>query len=171
MRATTPTSAAPEHSTRWNKCRKGHGQLGEDIAHERPAYIGKRHVTRLCSDAYGKGVVRSNQERVNLNAYAKDNAVVAAETVRTAQTECMPGRDLVTWMEHLTGQGEKGALLTAIDVDRRNPKKWTAVMKNVAFLYGHRPRHADVWHLSPYEFVCYWEVVLARYPFISGGAR
>ena len=30
-------------------------------------------------------------------------------------------------------------------------------------MYGHRPAHDDVWFLSPYEFVCYWEVVLARY--------
>ena len=36
-------------------------------------------------------------------------------------------------------------------------------MKNLAFLYGHPPAHDDVWLLSPYEFVCYWEVVLARY--------
>ena len=38
------------------------------------------------------------------------------------------------------------------------------MQKNVAFLYGHRPRHPEVWYLSPYEFVCYWEPVLAEYP-------
>ena len=117
--------------------------------------MGKRHVTRLLSDANGKGVVRSSQERVNLNASGKENEVLAAETVRTAQTECMPGRDLVTRREHLTGESGKGAFLTAIEVDKRNPRRWTAVQKNVAFLYGHRPRHPEVWYLSPYEFVCY----------------
>ena len=120
-------------------------------------------MTRLCSDAYNKGVVRSAQERANLNANKKDNDVLAAETVRTAQTEGMPGRDLVTWREHLTSGGGKTELRDAVGVDRRNPQKWTAVMKNLAFLYGHRPAHDDVWFLSPYEFVCYWEVVLARY--------
>ena len=54
----------------------------------------------------------------------------------------------------VTGEGEKGAFLTAIEVDKRNPRRWTAVQKNVAFLYGHRPRHPEVWYLSPYEFVC-----------------
>ena len=94
----------------WNEikeCRKGHHKLAADVAHERPQYIGKRHVTRLCSDAYNKGVVRSAQERANLNANKKDNDVLAAETVRTAQTEGMPGRDLVTWREHLTSGGEQ----------------------------------------------------------------
>ena len=71
----------------WNEikeCRKGHHKLAADVAHERPQYVGKRHVTRLCSDAYNKGVVRSAQERANLNANKKDNDVLAAETVRTA---------------------------------------------------------------------------------------
>ena len=77
-------------------------------------------------------MVRSAQERTNLNVYAKDNAVLAAETVRTAQTECMPGRDLVTWREHLTGEVQDAKFCAAIGVDRRNPKKWTAVAKNLA---------------------------------------
>ena len=36
------------------------------IQDRRPDYIGKRQVVRLCSDAYGKGIVRSNQESINL---------------------------------------------------------------------------------------------------------
>ena len=101
---------------------------------------------------------------MNLNAYAKDHNVIVAETVRTAQTENMPGRDLVTWMEYLSGVSGEGKFLTSMDVDRRNHKKRTRAVKNVAFLYGHRPVHEDVWYLSPYEFVCYWQVRLARYP-------
>ena len=94
------------------------------------------------------------QEHANLNAHAKDNDVLAAETVRTAQTECMPGRDLVTWREHLTGGAQGAKFCGAIGVDRRNSKKWTAVVKNLAFLYGHRPRQVNVWYLSPYELIC-----------------
>ena len=30
--------------------------------------------------------------------------------------------------------------------------------------YGHRPRHPDVWHLSPYEFVMHWDVVPMKVP-------
>jgi hypothetical protein len=67
-------------------------------------------------------------------------------------------------MEYLSGVSEDGKFLTSIVVGRRNPPKRTLVAKNVAFLYGHRPVHEDVWYLSPYEFVCYWQVRLARYP-------
>ena len=41
--------------------RKGHRTLPTELEGERPAYLGKRYATRLCSDAYGKGVVRSNK--------------------------------------------------------------------------------------------------------------
>ena len=54
--------------------------------------------------------------------------------------------------------------LMPVGIDRRNPKRWTIVIKNVSFLYRHRPKHKDVWFLSAYEFICYWEVALAKYP-------
>ncbi len=37
-------------------------------------------------------------------------------------------------------------------------------MRNLVFLYGHRPQeHQEVWYLSPYEFMVYWTVSLAEY--------
>ena len=75
------------------ECVKGHRQLNEDNAHRGPAYVGKRHGTRLCSDAYGRGIVRSNQESINLRVHSKDHDVTAAESFHTAETTVMPGRD------------------------------------------------------------------------------
>ena len=38
-------------------------------------------------------------------------------------------------------------------------------MRNMVFLYGHRnPAWEDLWHLSPYEFMVYWTIAPARYP-------
>ena len=74
---------------------KGHRELHVNLAQESATAIGKRHVTRLCCDAYGKGVARSNQESYNLRVYAKDNDVLVAETFRTAQTVAFPGQDLI----------------------------------------------------------------------------
>ena len=31
-------------------------------------------------------------------------------------------------------------------------------------LYGQRPNHKSLWHLSPYEFVTYWQPRLLTYP-------
>ena len=58
-----------------------------------------------------------------MNVDAKDNDVLAAETVRTAQTELMPGQDLDTWKEHLSGQVQDVKFCGAIGANRRIPKK------------------------------------------------
>ena len=76
------------------ECVKGHRTLQSNVEGRSTAYIAKRHVMRLCSDAYGKGVVRSNQESINLRAYAKEHDALAAETFRTASTVSFPRRDL-----------------------------------------------------------------------------
>ena len=68
------------------ECIKGHRKLHTEVSEKSVPYIGHRHVTRLCSDAYGKGVVRSNQESVNLRAYGTTRDVLAAETFRTTAT-------------------------------------------------------------------------------------
>lgn len=130
----------------------GHRQLGEDTAGRRPAYIGKRHVSRLCSDAYGKGIVRSNQQITHLISYARPNDVPAAEAFHTAQDVVMPWRDLAAWCEAIVAQSDFLNVLQAATADRRNPAKSTTVHKHVSFLYGHRPAHPEKWYLSPYEF-------------------
>ena len=145
------------------ECMKGHRTLHEGIKTQRPAYIGKRHVTRLCSDAYGKSIVRSNQESINLRVHSKAFDVTAAESFHTSQTQVFPGRDLVAWREAVYSSTDYTAL-QCIHVDHRNASKKTALIKNVAFLYGHRPRHDAVWFLSPYEFCVYWTICLAEYP-------
>ena len=40
------------------ECCKGHQTLHEQLRGDRTSYIGKRHASRLMSDAYGKGIVR-----------------------------------------------------------------------------------------------------------------
>ena len=37
------------------------------------------------------------------------------------------------------------------------------MLKNVAFLYGHRPQHPDIWFLSAYEFMVYWRIEIASF--------
>ena len=50
---------------------KGQHELGATLRDEPPNYIGKRLMTRLMSDAYGKGIVRSQVESTNLRAKRK----------------------------------------------------------------------------------------------------
>ena len=65
---------------------KGHHALAEKVRGRTASYIGHRHATRLLSDFYGKGVVRSAQEAANLRAYADARDVTAAESIKTAMT-------------------------------------------------------------------------------------
>jgi hypothetical protein len=48
------------------ECIKGHRKLHASISCNILAYTGERHVTRLCADAYGKGITRSQKESINL---------------------------------------------------------------------------------------------------------
>ena len=42
------------------EAKRGHHALADKIHDKRISYIGHRHVTRILSDYYGRGIVRSN---------------------------------------------------------------------------------------------------------------
>ena len=75
---------------------KGHVDLGQRMADKSVKYIRKSHHLRLMSDSYCKGIVRSQQEAMNLRVDSKDNDVIHAETIRMSQTESFYGRES-TW--------------------------------------------------------------------------
>ena len=143
---------------------KGHKDLGSALDNKPIGVISKRHVIRLCSDAYGKGVVRSLQESTNLRVYHKESDVLFAESIRTSGTVCFPGIDVTLWREAVIANVENVSMLAKIHVDRSNPRRGTAAIKNLVFLYGHRPKTSPCWFLSLYEFVRYWDVMPVRYP-------
>ena len=62
-------------------------------------YKFKRCALRLCSDCYAKGIVRGHTGNTNLRAYRKDNSVISAETIRTAQTDCFFGGEYLAIVE------------------------------------------------------------------------
>ena len=62
-------------------CCKGHTDLSQRVRSQGACvnHIGKRHATRLMSDACGRGTVRGQVENTNLRAYHKDSRATAAE--------------------------------------------------------------------------------------------
>jgi len=143
---------------------KGHKDIHTALVDKPIRVIGKRHVTRLCSDAYGKGIVRSLQESTNLRVCSKDSDVLFAESFRTSGTVAFPGIDVTNWREAIFANEDYVPTLAKIDVDRSNPRKGTPSIRNMVFLYGHRPKTSPCWFLSLYEFVRLWNVMLVRYP-------
>ena len=150
------------------ECCKGHQDLNEKLQGEARNYVGKRHATRLMSDAYGKGIVRGQCECTHLRAYSKTSDVLHAETFRTSQTESFHGREYFDIVERLNDKKVIGSKAVFAEVDGRNPRRRKVTIRDVATLYGQRPRHPDVWYLSPYEFVMYWSPELASVPLSLG---
>ena len=118
------------------ECMKGHRKLSADIVDKSPNYIGKRHVTRLCSDAYGKGIVRSQQESMNLRISGNEHNVTSAEMFSTHCTINFPGRDLTAWREAVYQNADYVQMLGAVQVDWRNPRRRTPAMRNLVFLWA-----------------------------------
>ena len=146
------------------ECCKGHQSLNESVKDEKIGYVGKRHATRFMSDAYGKGIVRGQVENMNLRAYTDWSDVTFAETLSTAPCCSFFGSEFLKMVERLNDGADKVATALFPEVDKRNPQKRKVTLRDVATLYGQRPNHSDVWHLSPYEFTMYWKPVLATYP-------
>ena len=121
-------------------------------------------MTRLCSDAYGKGIVRSQQESINLRIGGVDHDVTSAESFHTASFVQFPGQDLTRWREAIYDNASHVDMLGALGVDRRNSGRKMPMMRNTVFMYGHRPTSCkELWFFSPYEFMVHWEVGLAEY--------
>eukprot|EP00973_Karenia_brevis_P072965 10135506-Karenia_brevis.AAC.1 len=122
------------------ECCKGHQELTERLRGQSSNYIGKRHAMRIMSDAYGKGIVRGQAENTNLRAYSKDSDVCRAEAIRTCQTESFFGREYVDMVGRINDKSEPVRKALFGEVDRRNPRRRKITFRDVATLYGQRPR-------------------------------
>ena len=156
---------------------KGHRKLAAEHVDKRQDYIGHRHVTRLQADMYGRGITRSQQESNNLRATGLEGSVTSSEFFSTSGTVPFPGVDVCKWREAFYENAKTVDIVSAVGIDWRNPKRRTHVVRNLVFLYGHRPRFIDdneakgvspLWHLSLYEFLVYWIADLSKYTLNAG---
>jgi len=105
------------------ECCKGHDGLAESLHGEGLSYIGKRHATRLMSDAYGRGIVRGQAENTNLRANGKFNDVTAAECFKTCGTAAFFGREYFDMIERLTNAKADVKSVLFGEIDGRNARK------------------------------------------------
>ena len=98
------------------ECCKGHQELSSRLDGESVNCMGKRHALRICSDAYGKGIVRGQVENTNLRAYHKESDVTFSETFRTCQTESFFGREYVDVVEMLNDKRPVGTHAIFADI-------------------------------------------------------
>ena len=114
------------------ECCKGHVDLAEKLQGHSVNLIGKRHVTRLMCDAYGKGIVRGQAENTNLRANAKSNDVTAAESFRTFGTASFFGREYFETVERLTSGNTVVKPAVFGEIDARNPRKRKVTFRDVS---------------------------------------
>ena len=146
------------------ECCKGHQDLNDKLHLENVNYIGRRHASRLMSDAYGKGIVRGQVECANLRAYSQEQDVAFAESFRTAGVELFYGRDYLEAVEQMSDGRVHCPARSSLNVDARNKHYKKVTVRDMALFYGQRPKVSDMWHLSPYEFVRWWKPVMLTYP-------
>ena len=130
-------------------------------------YQGKRHMTRFLSDAYCKGIVRGQAECCNLRCNYKDSDAACAERITTTQYVTFPGQDFLRYADlAMTGETEHRRRVTAMSLGRSKhvPRQRQLAEREPAEFYARRPRNSACWHLSPYEFLLYWQVVPTKSP-------
>jgi hypothetical protein len=137
---------AAESCNEVEECIKGHRKLRATISCNRFAYVGERHVARLCADAYGKGIALAQQESINLRVAGANDDVTSAESFRTASIVVFPGADLIQWRKSIYQNADNVNMLGAISVDRRDPRCKTPIVRNLVFLYGHRLSTPAIWY-------------------------
>ena len=143
------------------ECCKGHTDLSQKLREcgDCINYIGKRHATRLMNDAYGRGTVRGQVENTNLRAYHDTARVTAAEAIMTCRTTKFQCVDYVDMIQRLVEHEVPDNSRVMAEVDMRRRKFGKVTLRNVAVLYGQRPKWRNdnsipqVWYSSPYEFV------------------
>ena len=157
------------------EAKKGHHALADKIGDKRISYIGHRHVTRTLSDYYGRGIVRSNQERTNLRAYCRPQNVTSAEAINTNKNVILPAAAAFKLVERKNGcvaEGENDPSRIRMEYDDRDVENIRIVAKSSAYLYGFRPlndvRAPELAYLSLYEFFRYWRIELAAYVISDG---
>ena len=146
---------------------KGHAALHGSIHQQGLEYIGKRHVARLMSDAYCKGIVRGQVECCNLRANHIQGQIVSAERISTAGFVTFPGHAFLEAVERIVDTNAAQKAPARKNFVRAKPTPMGArhlCEADLVRAYGHRPCDAECWWLSPYEFVMYWEIVPARVP-------
>ena len=116
--------------------------MAEKISDKRTSYIGHRHVTRILSDYYGRGIVRSNQESTNLRAYSRTEDVTAAEAIKTNKNVNLPAAGALKLVERMNGCAgtdyKNNSNKIRMEYDDRDKKNVRVVSKSRAYLYGYR---------------------------------
>ena len=86
---------------------------------------GKRHAARIMNDAYGKGIVRGQEENTNLRGYSEDHDVTSAESIKTCLTVSFFGASYFDVIQRLSDRvvAERNNILAEVDMHSKNTER------------------------------------------------
>ncbi len=99
--------------------------------------------------------MRAAVENTNLRAYARDDDITSAESIKTCQTVSLFGKNYVDVVERLNDRKQTLNSTVFPQIDGRSRRHKKVTFRDVSMFYGHRPNKDQdhrVWYLSPYEF-------------------
>ena len=131
-----------------------------------PPYVQFMRVTsRMMTDLYGKGTLRTMPEEFNLGTYMQRQDATAAEFLRTFQIREFQGGPLLYALENEMQAESKGRIAyCVIPVQRPEQQKRNACPVPWTALYGYRGTDPRVYHMSPWELWTNWDPVRLEAP-------
>ena len=134
-----------------------------NLSEKTPHQQWRRVVNRMFTDICHRCTSRPAAEEFNLAAFAHDQDVTNAEFVRTFQSVNFPGAQFVKKLEHEMGRTRTQSVQKLLAVPTNKPSGWEedVVLKYIPELYGfrgHLPIYKDVYYLSPWEFLKWWNI-------------
>ena len=110
-------------------------------------------MTRILSDYYGRGIVRSKQESTILRAYSRTEDVTAAESIKTNKNINLPAAGALKLVERMNGCSadcSTDANKIRMEYDDRDRKNIRVVSNSAAYLYAFRPMQDSRFPELPY---------------------
>ena len=137
---------------------KGHRNLTTQLKDESLSYLAKRHALRICSDCFGRGIVRSPNETTKLNDNAGHEEPTAAEMTCSAKFSTFPGGAYLAIIEGRASVDPKKIQRGLLYTKTHKGSAERVIIRNAALFYGYRDDSTLMHYLSPYEFHRYWEI-------------
>ena len=144
-------------------------ELEEKSAHQQ----WRRMVNRVFTDIFHRCTSRPAAEEYNLAAFHDEQDVTNAEYIRTYMSVNFPGGQLIRKSEHEMTRPSTRSVLKLLAAPRQQGKESEAdvILKYFPELYGFRgnlPAYKDVYYLSPWEFLEWWDVKRLPKPNVTG---
>ena len=121
----------------------------------------KKMVRRLLNDCIGRATGRVTQEVTNIVVNRKEHDKTAAESFKSCLTVSVPTRQFIN---EATGLRNEHSTMRRLVLSNDKSRVEIAHDSLLGIVYGQRGSHRNVWTLSVYELMRWYEIMPVTYP-------